>query len=303
LKSNKSQKDIKVQQRRVYDSQIRRKQHIKPKIWCGCFPIFASFVLSLLCASLFLFIPSRTNILIIGIDYTEPESSLGRSDTIIITTFKPYEPYIGILSIPRDLWVFIPNIGENRINTAHFFAEASQKGSGPQMLEETVESNFGIDINYYIRVKFDGFRELVNAMGGVDIELNKAMGGYPPGSYHLTGRKALAFVRHRQNSDDFFRMENGQFMIKQLLKQFLNPHHWPRLPAAYNSFSKYVETNIPFWIWPKMIFTLLQVGIEGIDSRSINREMVTPFITKQGASVLLPDWFRIKPVIQEMFDN
>lgn len=303
MKSHLSQKELSVQQRSVYDPQSRRKQHNKPKYRCGCFPILITLVMSLLCVGLYLFIPSRTNILILGIDYTEPESSLGRSDTIILTTFKPLEPYIGMLSIPRDLWVFIPKIGENRINTAHFFAEAIQKDSGPHMLEETVESNFGIDINYYLRVKFDGFRELVNAMGGVYIEIDKAMAGYPPGSYHLTGRKALAFVRHRQNSDDFFRMENGQFMIKQLLKQMLNPLYWSRLPAAYHSFSKYVDTNIPIWVWPKMMLSLLRVGIGGIDSRSINRDMVTPFITNQGASVLLPDWSKINPVIRDIFEK
>ena len=301
LTSISSQKNISVQQRSVYASQSRQKKRTRPKYCCGCLPIIILLVLSISCVSLYFFIPSRTNILILGIDYTEPESSLGRSDTIILTTFKPLEPYIGMLSIPRDLWVYIPDIGENRINTAHFFAETIQKNSGPDLLKETIKSNFGVDLNYYIRIKFDGFREFVNAMGGVDIEINKPMAGYPPGNYHLTGRKALAFVRHRQNSDDFFRMENGQFMIKQLLKQMLNPIYWSRLPAAYQSFSKYVDTDIPVWLWPKLILTLLRVGIDGIDNKSINRDMVTPYITDQGASVLLPEWARINPALLDIF--
>jgi len=173
LKSHLSQKELSVQQRSVYDPQSRRKQHNKPKYRCGCFPILITLVMSLLCVGLYLFIPSRTNILILGIDYTEPESSLGRSDTIILTTFKPLEPYVGMLSIPRDLWVFIPNIGENRINTAHFFAEAIQKDSGPHMLEETVEDESGV--NRYSYVNSDDFFWL--AKGANAIVLDGTAGG------------------------------------------------------------------------------------------------------------------------------
>ncbi|MFN2237294.1 MAG: LCP family protein, partial [Anaerolineales bacterium] len=74
-----------------------------------------------LIASLYL-IGGRTNVVILGLDTREPGSDLGRSDTIILTTFAPRQPYLGMLSIPRDLWVSIPDYGENRINTAHFFA-------------------------------------------------------------------------------------------------------------------------------------------------------------------------------------
>ena len=183
------------------------------------------------------------------------------------------------------------------------FAELENINSGPIVLMDTIESNFGIQPNYYVRIKFDGFRDLINAFGGLDIELTEPMAGYLPGNYHLTGRKALAFVRHRKNSDDFFRMENGQFMVKQLIKQMLNPRYWTRLPKAYNSFRKHVDTNIPVWIWPRIIVTILRTGVDGIDNRVINRDMVTPYITNQGASVLLPDWEKISPLINDIFEK
>ena len=78
--------------------------------------------------------PGRVNVLILGLDTREPGSNLGRSDTMILTTFLPAEPYVGLLSIPRDLWVIIPGWGENRINAAHFFAESEFPGSGPDHL-------------------------------------------------------------------------------------------------------------------------------------------------------------------------
>jgi LCP family protein required for cell wall assembly len=206
-----------------------------------------------------------------------------------------------MLSIPRDLWVIVPGFGEDRINTAHFYAEAQQPGSGPEAALLTVRQNFGIDVDHYVRIRFEGFREVVDALGGVDIELTEPMAGYPPGKHHLTGRKALAFVRNRQGSDDFFRMQQGQFLLKEVFKDILNPLNWARLPAVILAITRSVDTNLPIWTWPRLGLTLLRAGPDGIDNRTINREMTTPFFTEQGANVLLPNWAMINPVLLEMY--
>lgn len=245
--------------------------------------------------------PGRTNILILGLDYTDPGSSLARSDTIILTTFIPNKPYVGMLSIPRDLWVKIPGVGENRINTAHFFAEAQQKGTGPAAAMQAIHQNFGVDVNDYVRIRFDGFREVFDALGGVDIYLDKPAAGYDAGWHHLNGNKALAFARQRYGSDDFFRMEHGQLLIKSAFKQLLNPINWIHLPGVIRAFRQAVDTNIPAWMWPRLAITLVRVGPNGIDNRTIQREMVKPFTTDQGAQVLLPDWTLINPVLMQMF--
>jgi LCP family protein required for cell wall assembly len=249
----------------------------------------------------YLLFPMRTNILLLGIDFAPGDSSLGRSDTLILSTVDPLEPYIGMLSIPRDLWVVIPGYGENRINTAHFFAEGIQEGAGAEAAMETVRQNFGVNVDYYIRIRFEGFREVVNALGGVDIELAEPMAGYPAGRHHLTGNKALAFVRSRIGSDDFFRMEQGQLVLKAVFRQMLSPLSWPRIPGVLIAFTRVTDTNIPIWLWPRLGFALLRAGPEGIDNRTIRREMVAPFITADGAQVLLPDWNQINPVLMEMF--
>ncbi len=95
---------------------------------CGCsMPLIATGVLLLL---YFLF-PIRTTILILGIDAREPRSAMGRTDTNILLTIVPLRPTVAMVSIPRDLWVRLPGGEENRINTAHFFAESAQAGQGP----------------------------------------------------------------------------------------------------------------------------------------------------------------------------
>ncbi len=268
---------------------------------CSCGFLFLAVLGFVLLAIVYLIAPIRTNILLLGIDYTPPESVVGRSDTIILTTFVPLKPYIGILSIPRDLWVIVPGVGENRINTAHFFAEAQQAGTGPIALKDTIRQNFGVDVDYYVRMRFEGFREVVNALGGLDIFLPEPMSGYPAGYHHLTGNKALAFARNRSGSDDFFRMEQGQFLLKAILVQLLNPKQWVRLPSVLIAFTKVIDTDIPWWQWPRLALAILRAGPEGLDARIISREMVSPFTTSQGANVLLPNWSAINPVLFELF--
>jgi LCP family protein required for cell wall assembly len=266
-----------------------------------CAPIALVFGCLLLGLIGLLFLPMRTNVLLLGMDYTDPSNFVARTDTMILTTFIPLDPYVGMLSIPRDLWVTIPGVGENRINTAHFFAEAAQSGSGPQAAVQAVEVNFGVNLNYYVRIRFEGFREVFNAMGGVDIVLDRPMAGYPAGAHHLTGNKALAFARDRTNSDDFFRMQQGQILLKAAFKQMLNPLKWPRLPKVLASLNAVIDTNLPVWQQARLALTLLRIGPDGIDNRTITREMVVPFTTDQGAAVLAPNWALINPLLMEMF--
>lgn len=267
-----------------------------------CLGALALPVLIIVCVfGIFLLVGGRTNILILGLDSREPGSDLGRSDTIILSTFVPRQPYLGMLSIPRDLWVEVPGYGEDRINAAHFYAEAELPGSGPEATLETVRQNFGIGVDYYVRVRFDGFLDLVDLLGDVEIELTQPMSGYPAGTHQLNGLQALAFVRDRAGSDDFFRMARAQIFIKALWKSLLNPAVWQDLPEILPLVTKMVDTNIPITKWPLLVITLLRVGPEGIDGRVITREMTHPFSTEGGAQVLGPNWEAIDPVLLEMF--
>ena len=141
---------------------------------CGILLLIPILIISCL-VGIFFIGGGRTNILVLGVDSREPGSDLGRSDTMILTTFIPRQSYLGMLSIPRDLWVTIPEYGENRINAAHFFAEADVPGSGPKTAMQTVEQNFGVGVDYYVRIRFDGFLDLVDLMGGVEVILPEAM--------------------------------------------------------------------------------------------------------------------------------
>jgi LCP family protein required for cell wall assembly len=267
----------------------------------GCTLLLLVLACLVITSGMYLLAPFRTNILLLGIDRAPEGTDVSRSDTIILLTILPLRGYVGMLSIPRDLWLNVPGVGENRINTAHFFAENENQGSGPKATMETIRQNFGVRLNYYVRVRFDGIQEIVDALGGLDLELDSPTSGYPAGRNHLDGTQALAFVRDRAGADDFFRMKHGQLFLKAMWREVLNPATWPRLPAALAAFDRSFDTNIPVWQWPRIGLAMLRAGPDGIDNRVIDREMVTPFTTSGGAQVLNPNWSKIDPVIREMF--
>jgi LCP family protein required for cell wall assembly len=249
----------------------------------------------------YFFAPLRTNILLLGTDDSPERGTLGRTDTIILATVLPLKPYVGMLSIPRDLWVKIPNVGEQRINTAYFFAEANQPGSGPQAAVQAIRDNFGVHVRYYAVIHMLGLTSVVDTLGGVDIDLDSAVGELPAGLHHLSGSDALAFVRERSSSDDFSRMVRSQILLSAVLKKLLHPSNWLSLPQFIIALHQVVDTNIPLWQWPRLLFALLRAFVFGIDSQTITREMVTPFQTSQGAQVLAPNWDVINPLLLQMF--
>jgi polyisoprenyl-teichoic acid--peptidoglycan teichoic acid transferase len=283
----------------VYLALPRKKPR---RTWqTGCLVLLLLSACLLLFGGIYLLAPFRTNILLLGIDRSPEGTDMSRTDTNILVTVVPLQPYVGMLSIPRDLWVNVPGVGENRINTAHFFAENAEPGSGPYATLDTVRENFGIDVDYYVRIRFNGLQEVVEELGGVEIVLESPTAGYPPGVHTLNGEQALAFVRDRSGTDDFFRMQNGQLFLTQMLGQILNPVSWPRLPGVFRALNHSVDTDIPLWQWPRLGLALIRARSSGIDNRIISRDMVNPFTTSQGAQVLGPNWDRINPVLLEMF--
>lgn len=269
---------------------------------CGCLGLLLIVPVFLLLA--YLLAPFSTNFLILGVDRSPEGTYLGRTDTMMLVSVNPLLPRVRMLSIPRDLWIPIPGVGENRINTVHFFAEANQPGSGPAVTTQVVSDIFRVPVRYYTRVRFDGVVQIVDAMGGVDINMPEAMSGYEAGWNHLTGEQALAFARDRKGTDDFFRMAHGQLLIKSLVRQSLLPTTWVRAPRIAAAVFQMVDTNLPIWHWPRIGLALARaVLFGGIDSRTLDRQMAAPFVTNEGAQVLLPNWDLINPLVREMFGS
>lgn len=245
----------------------------------------------------YLIFPSQKVVLVLGIDRAVENTAIGRSDTNLLVSFKTLPGEVHAISVPRDLWVPIPYYGENRINTAHYFGEGEGGGGGPRLAVQTFEQNFEIEIDYYLRIQLEDFPQLVDALGGIDIVLDRDLGGYSTGTHHLDGQQALAFVRNRSGGDDFMRMKEGQVFIRALLRAFANPVKWLRLPLVFVAAAQIVDTDIPAWQLPRLAVTVLRAGGDGLRFAAVTRDMVSPSVTDEGAQVLLPNWAVIKPVV------
>jgi LCP family protein required for cell wall assembly len=263
------------------------------------------------------FLPGpRTNILLLGLDQRPDQGAfVSRTDTMILMTVNPNDPYVGLLSIPRDLYVTLPNGSVGRINTAHFFAEAEEAGTGPRAAMETVRSNFGLDVHRYVRIDFVGFVRIVDALGGIQIDVPAPLvdSEYPTEDYgvetvsfeagpqHMNGEQALAYARIRHGSSDFQRAERQQSVIQALISRLLQPGAWIRFPLLVVAVSQAVDTNLGPLDMLRLLPTLLRVGPSGLDRKVIEGNMVQPFTTENGGSVQLPVWENINPVLLEMF--
>ncbi len=249
----------------------------------------------------YFFAPFKTNLILLGIDRAPKGTAVGRSDTMILMGVRPLAGKVSMLSIPRDLWINIPGWGENRINAVHFFAEADVPGSGPAAVLGVLNDQFEFPVSYYARIQLENFPAVIDALGGVTLVLDEPASIYPAGTYHLNGTEALAFARDRSSTDDFYRMAHGQILLKALVKQAISPKAWIRLPTAMLAIQKTVDTNIPSWLWPRLGFAILRSLPGGLDNRTLTRDEAVPSTTSSGANVLLPQWDKILPIVEEMF--
>jgi LCP family protein required for cell wall assembly len=262
---------------------------------------FWMWVVIALVVILVFFTPVRINVLLLGIDPTHNDTFQGRSDTMILTTVPPFSPFMHMLSIPRDLYVDVPGHYQNRINTAHFFAEVEKEGSGPAAAAQAVEVNFHVSVPFTVSIKTDGFKNIVDAMGGVTVNLPFDMSGMTAGEHTLDSTQALRFVRDRTGSDDFYRQLRGQIFLKAAAGKMLNPINWWRIPKVIAAVSSSVRTNVPVFLWPRLGYSLAFSALKGFDMHSLDRTMVQNWVTPEGGQVLLPLWDQINPLVNQLF--
>ncbi len=262
-----------------------------------------------------LMVSSPTNILILGIDRRPGEGNAVRTDTILMLHADPGSRRLVLLSIPRDLWVTIPGIGEERINAAHVYGELAAPGSGPARVAETISHNFGVPVNRNLRLDFDAFREVIDAAGGIELDVPTAIidDAYPTNDYgtvwieipaglqKMDGETALQYARTRHGSSDFDRAARQQQIFVALAKKLASPRGWLSIPRVYQAFQNAVETDLTFLDLAMLALAWQRAGGHEIDRLLIDRELTTPFRTAQGAAVLLPRWDLIHPLVRTRF--
>lgn len=256
----------------------------------------------------------RVTILLLGIDEREDEKGLPtRSDTMILVTMDPLNMTGGMLSLPRDLWVPIPGHGSQKLNTAHFFGELDKAGSGPAASRRAVQYNIGVPINYTARVNFKGFERLVDAIGGLTIDVERAIldNEYPnekyginrlfiaPGPQRMNGITALRYARSRHADSDFGRIRRQQRVLQSAREEALQLGIIPKLPTMIGIINASIVTDIPFTDLWALANVGRQIQSGQITSRHVDDSMVID--ANMDGSVLLPDRDKIRRVVQELF--
>lgn len=177
------------------------------------------------------------NVLLMGIDNREGDTEPPRSDTMIVMRINPATKQVAMMSIPRDLMVYIPAADRwDKINAAYPIGEEQAANGGPPAVMETIEANFDVRIHYFVTVDFEGFRKIVDTVGGVIIDVQAPIKDdqYPTETLGLTreyfatglqkmdGEAALRYSRTRHNDNDIARGDRQQQMLVALRDQAMN---------------------------------------------------------------------------------
>jgi LCP family protein required for cell wall assembly len=245
----------------------------------------------------------RVNVLAMGTDCRPIDKGACRTDTMMIATLDPKTGTAGVVTIPRDLWVPIPGVGESRINTANWYGVVNKyPGGGPALAKKTVEYNFGRRIHYYVLVDFNGFRRVIDKLGGIDIDVPKAINdptypdenfGFSPlyipaGRIHMNGDLALKYARTRHQDGDFGRSRRQIQVLLAVRDKALRLDVVPRLPGLIQEMWGVVQTDLK----PQEVIALAQaaskIRTENIKYGSIDQTMTVEYREKTGADVL---WF------------
>jgi len=253
--------------------------------------------------------------LIMGIDRREGETDQTRSDSMILVGSHATTGEAALLSIPRDLWVVIPGVGEQRINTALFFGyDPTDPTTGPRLAASTVQQQFHRPVDRYLVLDFQTFVRLVDALGGieVDVPVDITDTQYPTPDYgvmtihfdagrqQMDGQRALIYARTRHGDDDFGRSERQQQVIQALAARLVQPSTWRRLPEIYAVLRDGVQTDMAPADWPSLARIVLAVGQGNVRTATLEGA-TTPWTTSQGAWVLLPDWLAVDAIVSDLF--
>ncbi|MGA2489505.1 MAG: LCP family protein [Anaerolineales bacterium] len=257
--------------------------------------------------------------LLLGSD-KRPSQTYFRTDTIVIAAVRPAAGQVTLISIPRDLYVYIPTVGMDRINTAYEYGQMHKYlGGGSALLKETILYNLGIRIDHLAIVGFDGFQRIVDTLGGLDVpvscpytdwhlidpsydptnENNWSLYTVGPGVVHMNGDLALWYVRSREKSSDFDRGRRSQEVLRALYTRALQTGAISKIPQLYNDFSSSVITDLGLDGILKLAPLALHLNNADIRSYYIGRDDVTAWMTPGGASVQLPN----APAIQSMLQQ
>lgn len=270
------------------------------------------------------FDPEVINILLLGSDARSPAGSF-RTDVLILVSIHSGRRTAAMISIPRDLYVYLPGYSMQRINTAFQLGESlGYPGGGPGMLADTVRYNLGLPVHHFIRVEMDGFRRIIDALGGVDVNVacyyrdwrlrdpglnpnvvaNWHLFTVPRGVVHMDGDYALWYARARQRSSDFDRSRRQHEVLRAAYREALHLNLITELPALYDQLRASFSTDMGLSDLLSLTPLTVRIDLAKVQSRFIGRDQVSSWrVPTTGAQVLLPRADAIQALLQSALEG
>ncbi|GAB4452306.1 MAG: hypothetical protein Kow00120_22500 [Anaerolineae bacterium] len=221
---------------------------------------------------------------LLGID-SRPANPSWMTDTMMLIDINPMAQTASLLSIPRDLWFWTDIPGEplRQVNRFYALAELAEDGAGGPAVKEMLNFNLGVDVDAYAVIDFQVFVSLINAIGGVDIELSQPLSdptypdagfGYDPlylpaGLNHLDGETALKYARTRHVDSDYGRISRQQRLLLAIREKLMQPDVWPafiaQLPSLWAEVRGWVDTDLTIDQLMQLALFARSVPLESIE--------------------------------------
>ncbi|MBI2263169.1 LCP family protein [Candidatus Berkelbacteria bacterium] len=234
-------------------------------------------------------VDGRVNILLLGVGGAKhPGGSL--ADTIQLVSVNTAKNQAAIVSIPRDLGVTISGVGFNKINYAHAYGEQNPKqtSGGGALMKKTVSQILDLPIHYYARLDFNGFEKLVDALGGVTVNVEKPLNDsffpapnmvdYEPfslkaGIQKLNGKTALKYARSRETTSDFDRSRRQQQVLKAMAERatslgiLANP---AKIVGIVKIIGEHFRTDLTVTELEKLIKVVKKIDRDGLKTKVLD---------------------------------
>lgn len=267
------------------------------------------------------------NIVLLGSDEEITDDNTIRTDTMMVVSINRDTGTVSMLSLPRDMFVYIPGLGMNRLNVAYGWGEnAGWTDGGFGLLRQTIIYNFGINVHFYAKVNISQFEDIVDLLGGVDIAVDCAIQDFYPvapieeldltkpieenyylrtldvGYYTLDGFDAQWYARSRKNSSDFDRGRRQQQVVRAIFRKALGSGQLANLPSLWNEGMAIVDTNLTL----NDALSLVPIGLN-LDSREIESFTLIPtyhttsWTAPDGANVQLPVYDTLVPLLEDFY--
>lgn len=262
------------------------------------------------------------NVLLVGSDLRRGTSF--RTDTLILVSIQPASHGVVMLSIPRDLYVYLPGLGMQRINTAYLYGDQFHyPGGGLQLLKDAIRYNLGLGVDNFARIDMAGFQSMIDTLGGIDVRVacpysdwrlkssnldqqnadNWQMFTVPAGNVTMDGEMALWYARAREKSSDFDRARRQQEVLRAIDRQVLRLGLLPRIPELFAQLQTMITSDLTLGQILHLAPLTTEIDPDRIRSRFIGRDQVANWtVPSTGAQVLVPKAEAIRLLLESAFD-